>query len=118
MALTLKRLTDTTTLASASAAAVFTNPTGKKSYVKDIILHNSNSTIEAIKLYRVPDSAGSVGTADDNSNKFWQKSMDGYATAFIELPGQGMVLEDVNDTIQGITTTSSKVTISIDGGQE
>ena len=100
-----------------SAASVYTNPAATKSYVRLIIIHNTNSTAEVVQLYNVPDSTGSLGTAGD-TNKFYYESMAANATSIIDLGTPGLILEDTNDSIQAVTTTASKVTIQIMGGTE
>lgn len=116
MSFDYKRLAQITTIPS-SAGAIYTNPTGKKSYIRLIQLHNTNTTDELVKLYNVPNSTGSVGTAVA-TNKFYEYIMTPNETIQIEYAPPGLILEDVNDTIQAVTTTASKVTIEITGGQE
>jgi len=116
MATSYKRLTEITTVA-ASAASVYANPASTNSYVTLIVLHNTNTTSEAVKLWNVPDSGGSVGTAVD-ANRFWSDNLAAGETAFVEIPKIGLVLENTNDTIQAETDTASKVTIQIFGSQE
>lgn len=116
MAFEYKRLTEITTLGS-TASSVLANPSGKTSYIRLIIIHNTNTSTETVELYCVPDSSGSVGTAGD-SNKFFKKDLQANETYIIELAVPGIVLEDTNDTIQGKSTTAGEVTIQIYGGQE
>lgn len=110
------RIVEITTLPN-SAGAVFANPAGQKTYIRLVVLHNSNSTAEAVKLYNVPDNAGAVGTAGA-TNEFYSRSMAAGETVTMEFAIPGLVLEDENDTIQGVTTTASKVTIQAYGGKE
>lgn len=117
MAFNYKRLVDAVTIPN-SAGVIFTNTVGKTSYVKLITLHNSNSTPETVKIYRVPDNVGSVGAAGDNTNKVYEHALDAAELITIELAGPGWILEDTNDTIQATTTTASKVIVTIDGAQE
>lgn len=116
MSFDYKRLVPITTIPS-SVGVIYTNPTGKKSYVRLIQIHNTNTTIETVKLYNVPDSTGSVGTAGV-TNKFYEYGVSANETIQIEYAPPGLMLEDVNDTIQAVTTTASKVTIEITGGVE
>ena len=116
MAFTYSQLTPITTIAS-SAGAVYTNPSSKTSYVRSIILHNTNTSAEAVVLYNVPDNSGSVGTAAA-TNQFYKTSVAADTTVIIEFPVPGLVLSDTNDTIQATTTTASKVTIQISGATE
>lgn len=92
-----------------SAAAIYTNASGETSFVKSITLHNTNTSTETVEIYFVPDSGGAVGTAGV-SNQCYKLSVLSNETVQIEFPGPGIVLKGTNDTVQGKTTTSSKVT--------
>lgn len=116
MALTLKRLTEITQIAAA-AGSVFANPSSTKSYVRLIVIHNTNTTAETVELWNVPDNAGAVGTAAD-ANKMHKLSVPANETINFEFSGPGLVLEDENDTIQAKADTVSKVTIQLHGAQE
>jgi len=116
MAFTYAQLTPITTIAS-SAGAVYTNPSSKTSYIRGIIIHNTNTTAETVVLYNVPDNSGSVGTAAA-TNQFYKTDVAADTTVIIEFPVPGLVLSDTNDTIQATTTTASKVTIQISGATE
>lgn len=118
MAFDWQRLTEITYIAS-TAGAVLTNGSSQKTYVRLIIIHNNNTTVEQVKLYNVPDSSG-VGTAGD-ANIFFNVAVQPSETVVLGsdlLPVPGIILVDENDTIQAVTTTASKVTIQIYGGQE
>ena len=115
MALTLERLTEIVQIAD-SAGAVFTNPASTKSYVRLIVIHNTNTSTEIIELWNVPDDSG-VGTAAD-ANKMNKISVLTNDTVNLEFSGPGLVLVDENDSIQAKTTTASKVTIQIHGAKE
>lgn len=113
MAITRGRLADIQTIPS-TAGSLYANPTSTKSFVKGITLFNSNTTAEIVKLYQVPDSTGSLGTAAV-TNQFLEVSLASLETFVFEFPGDGAVLEDTNDAIFGVTTTASKVTVQIHG---
>jgi len=98
---------------ASSAGALYTNPSSTKTFIRGIMLHNTNTTAETVQLYWVPDSGGSVGTAAA-ANKFFKVILAADETLFIELPF-AIVLKDTNDTIQGVTTTASKVTFAVTG---
>lgn len=110
------RLADETTIPN-TAGAIVTNGSGETTYVRVITIHNSNTTAETVKIYRVPDVATVVGTAGV-TNKVFEQTFQPNETVMIEVPQPGWILEDENDTIQAVTDTASKVTISVDGGQE
>ena len=100
-----------------SAAAIFSNPVNKKSYIKGIVIHNGHSSSEDVFIYRVPDNAGAVGTAA-TTNEIFNQTLSAGQDYYLEFPDRGLILEDENDTIQGKTDTVSVVTIQITGGQE
>ena len=116
MAFAYSQLTPITTIAS-SVGAVYTNPSSKTSYIRSIVIHNTNTTAETVALHNVPDNSGSVGTAAA-TNQFYKTSVAADTTIIIEFPVPGISLSDVNDTIQASTTTASKVTIQISGATE
>jgi len=116
MSLSHARLAEIATL-GATAASVYANPASTTSYVTLIVLHNTNTVAEDVELWNVPDSSEALGTAAD-ANRFWADSIDINETVFIEIPKIGLVLEDKNDSIQGLADTASKVTIQVFGSQE
>jgi len=116
MAFDYSRLTEITTIA-VSAASVYANPADTKSYVRQLILHNGNTTNEDVILYNVPDNAAAVGTAGA-TNIFYKENMAANDTTILDFGAPGIILEDTNDTIQAVTDTASKVTIQIYGGVE
>lgn len=115
MARQYTRLADIAYVAS-SAGAVYTNSAAEKAYIKSIVLFNNNTTAETVKLYNVPDSGGSVGTAGV-SNQFAQVVLASKETLMFDLP-YPITLIDTNDTIQAETTTGSQVTIQILGDKD
>ena len=116
MALHRERLADIATLGS-SAAAICTNASGQKTFVKGYELHNTNTTTETVKLYKVPDASGAVGTAAA-ANRFLNISLAANETLIYVPPGYGHILSDTNDTIQGESTTASKVTVTLFGDRD
>ena len=121
MAFAYSRLTEITTIAAA-AGALYANPASTTTYIRSIIIHNTHTAAEDVILYNVPDGAGvpdptEVGTAGA-TNQFFKKSMQPNDIVMLEFPAPGLILEDENDTIQGVTDTASKVTIQIMGATE
>lgn len=112
MARQYTRLTNIQYVAS-SAGAIYTNPVSTKSYIKSLVLFNGNTSSETVKLYNVPDSTGSVGTAGA-SNQFAEIVLGSLETLMFDMP-YPVTLIDTNDTIQASTTTASKVTVQILG---
>lgn len=119
MSFTYKRLTDVITLATSAATTIpYTHTSAAlTTYVRLINIHNSATSGQAVTLYQVPDTAGSAGTAGP-TNAIYKETLAADDTAIIEYPIPGLMLTDLNDTIQGETDTASKVTITITGGQE
>lgn len=113
MTLQRTKLADIQYIAS-SAASLYSNSSGYTTYIKGVTIFNGNTTTEVVKLYYVPDSGGSVGTAGV-SNQCFEASIVAKETVIFEFPGLGIVLTDSNDSLQGVTTTASKVTIIIHG---
>ena len=112
MARQFTRLADIQYVAS-SAGSIYSNPASTKTYIKSFVLFNGNTTAETVKLYTVPDSAGSVGTAGV-SNQFAELVLGVAETLMFDLP-YPITIIDTNDSIQAVTTTASKVTVQILG---
>jgi hypothetical protein len=110
-----KNLVPITTLGT-FAGALFTNASGKTAYVRTIEIHNAHTSTVTVKLYRVPHNAGAVGAAAD-ANKFFEQELTPGQTVLYERQAPGMVVENENDTIQGLTDAGT-VTLSMDGGLE
>lgn len=100
---------------SDTAAAIYSKTVSGNTYVRSLILHNTNSTAEIVSIHAVPDNAGSAGTAAD-VNRMFNIELVADETSIIEFPYPGILLVDVGDTIQASTTTASKVTVQIYGG--
>jgi hypothetical protein len=113
MTITRGKLADIQTIPS-TVGSVYSNPSSTKTFVFGVTLFNSNTTAETVKLYMVPDSGGSLGTAAV-TNQFLEVSLASLETFVFEVPDDGIVLSDTNDSIQAVTTTASKVTIQIHG---
>lgn len=96
-----------------TAGSLYANPSSTKTLITGFTLFNGNTTSETVKLYNVPDSAAALGTAGAG-NQFLEITLVAKDTLFVEAPF-GMMLVDQNDSIQGSTTTASKVTVQIHG---
>ena len=116
MAFAYDRLVDVTTLPK-SVGILFDQPASQVTYIRFILLHNSNTTAEVVKLYDVPDNGGSVGSAGA-TNEFFGATLQPLETVMIEFPVPGKIIKDEHETIQGVTTTASKVTCTMYGGKE
>jgi hypothetical protein len=97
---------------ASTAGAIRTNSTTTE--IKAFIIHNTNTTAETVKLYNVPNSGGSVGTASDTTNIFFEREIATKETFIFDLP-YSLTLSAVNDTIQAVTDTANKVTVQILG---
>jgi hypothetical protein len=105
-----------TTIAT-SAGALITCGSSETIYIRTIIIHNGNTTTEVVRLYTVPNSGGSLGTAAV-TNLWLKEEMAAGKTRIIELAVPGIMLTSENDSIQGVTDTASKVTFQAYGGTE
>lgn len=101
---------------SNSAAAIYTNAASTKTYIKSLLLFNGNTTAETVKLYNVPNSGASAGTAGV-SNQFAEIVLAAAETLMFDLP-YPITIIDENDTIQASTTTASKVTVQLLGDKD
>jgi hypothetical protein len=115
MARLFTRLTDIQYVAN-TAGAIYTNAASTTSYIKSFVLYNNNTSTETVKLYNVPDSAASVGTAGD-ANQFAEIALAAKETLMFDLP-YPITIIDENDTIQAVTTTASKVTVQVLGDKD
>jgi len=115
MAMQRGKLADIQYVAS-STGSIYKNPTSTKTYVRGLVLFNGNTTAENVKLYNVPDSAGSVGTAGAG-NQFAELTLYPKETVILDFD-YPLVLTDTNDTMQASTTTASKVTVQIVGDKD
>jgi hypothetical protein len=97
---------------ASTAGAILTNSTTTE--IKAFILHNTNTTTETVKLYNVPNSTGSVGTASNTTNIFFEREIATKETFIFDVP-YPLTLLAVNDTIQAVTDTASKVTVQVLG---
>ena len=93
------------------------NAVGDKTYIRQIIVHNTGESAETVTLYRVPDDGGAVGAAS-LSNRLYNFDVEPNATYTIKLDTPGIILNDTNDTFQGVCSSEDVVVISIDGGRE
>lgn len=113
MAISRGKLAEIQTIPS-TAGSIYANPASTKTFIFGFTLFNSNTTAETVKLYMVPDSGGSLGTAAA-TNQFLEVSLASLETFVFEAPSDGIALADTNDAIFAVTTTASKVTVQIHG---
>ena len=113
MAIIRGKLADIQYIASA-AGSVYANPAATKTFIKGWTLFNVGANNETVKVYAVPDSTGTLGTAGD-SNQCFEVTLATKETLTFEIPGDGIALGDTNDSIQAVTTNGSSVTIILHG---
>ena len=91
------------------------------SYIKLIILHNTNISTENVQIYNVPGNGeGGVGIISNSSltnNKMYDIDLAPDETRILEFK-QPLVLSSHYDSIQAIATTANKVTVYIEGAIE
>ena len=115
MALQRTRLTPLAYI-PASVGVMYDNPASTTTFVKGVLLHNTNTTAETIEIHWVPSSGGAVGTAG-NATRLFKVQMDAGETLFLEMP-YSVVLVALHESIQMVTTTASKVNCAIAGDQD
>ena len=103
----LARLTAAGAQLGNAAAAVFTSPAGKKSQVGTIILHNTNTSVETVQLFDNGSTA---------AYRFLSISLAPGET-FEWSPKTPLCLAG-SEAIQGLSTTASKVNITLEGRSE
>jgi hypothetical protein len=107
-----------TTVGTLGANSLYDNPAATKTYVKTIIIFNSNTTAETVALYNVPANGTSKQAAIVPNHQFYEMVLNPKQTVMLEIAGQGLILETQNDSIQAITTTGNKVTFQAYGIKE
>ncbi len=99
-----------------TAGPIYANPAGTKTFVRGLILHNTNATTETVKVYLVPDAALALGTPA-TGNRILNISLAPNDTLIVEFP-YSHVLTDTNDSLQAVTTSASKVTVVVFGDKD
>lgn len=116
MAITAARLAEAVWVTNA-AAAVITNPAATRTYVQQIILHNTHTAAIEVQIWIVPDAGGAVGVAADQ-NKKYHLSIAADDTVTFDFGKPGIVLTDTNDTIQMQAGTTNLVNVNAYGFQQ
>ncbi len=106
--MTNKNLSPPTRL-TASAAALYTNSSGKPAKVTNAVFCNTSSTKATITIYHVPDG----DTADGDTTIISAQKIEGGET-YIAVDLIGMVIED-DGAIHGESDTASVITADISG---
>ena len=103
----IKQLNSAGAQFAASAAAIYTAPSGKAAEVAALILHNTNTSSETVKLYF-------RGTAA--ANRMFQAGLAANETLEFS-PKVPLVLQG-GEVLGGETTTVSKVNVIVLGREE
>lgn len=107
MALAKTSLSPIVSVTGVTTVGIYTNPANTKSYIKGFVLHNAGISSAFCKMYDVPNSAGSVGSASSN-NQFFSQFLNTGETTFLEYP-YPLTLANTNDSIRFYNSTSGQV---------
>lgn len=107
MALSKTSLSDIVSISGINTVGIYTNPSDTKTYIKAFVLHNAGISSAFCKLYQVPPSGGTVGTAG-SSTQFFSQYINAGETTFIEYP-YPLTIINTNDTIQFYNSISGQV---------
>ena len=77
----------------------------------------TNFSDTSVKMYAVPDSAGSLGKPSVTT-QFFQKSLVTNETYLIDCGVPGIVFADTNDSIQMWHLSQTTISYAIYGGEE
>jgi len=97
------------------AGSIYANPASTETFIKSIILHNNDTVTRTATLYNVPDNSGAVRTATV-AHQFFRQDLVPNETIILEFM-VGLSLSDTNDTIQGLASSASKITVQLLGGR-
>ena len=118
MALAKVGLGTVTRVAVGTTVTVYSVGSAKTSYIRSVIIHNLDSlNPSTVKIHIVPNSGGSVGTANSN-NQLAQLTIQPVDTYFFEL-AYPITLASDNDAIRvHNTSTTDAVNVLILGDKE
>lgn len=97
-----------------TAGSVYANPAATKTFIKGWTLFNVAVSSQTVKIFNVPDSGGSLGTAA-NENQCFEVVLAAKETLTFDVPGDGIALGDTNDSVQASSTNATSVTIILHG---
>ena len=107
MALSKTSLSNIVSITGVSTVGIYTNPVSTKSYIKAFVIHNAGVSSAFCRLYDVPNSGGSVGSASSN-NQFFSQYINPGETTFLEYP-YPLTLVNTNDSIRFYNSTANQV---------
>ena len=111
-----------------TATNIMTNPVGKKTYIRSIVLFNFHATLPAnIKLFMSPVDPTNPNEPRTTpllihqffgSNVVGETNIDPGQTIILEFPTPGIVMESSFDCMFAQSSLASSVTIHVYGGRE
>lgn len=104
--------TVTATAGGGSATTLYTNPSGTKTIITQIVLSSTNAAAQRVTVSLVDASGGSAGTEAAADRLISNLSIPAYDVIIKDVK---WVLEDANDTIQAFQETASAINIGIYG---
>lgn len=107
MALGKVELSTIISVTGVTTVGIYTNPSSTKSFIKGFVLHNAGVSSAFCKLYHIPNSGGSVGSASSN-NQFFSQYINAGETTFLEYP-YPLTISGTNDSIRFYNATSGQV---------
>lgn len=101
---------------SVAPTAMLINPVDYKTFIREIVLHNTGTTIETVRLYDVPPVAGALGTPN---LELRQLNISVPVNDTVHIPFQDCITLDVpNYAIFAECTTANKINIKFNGDKE
>jgi len=97
-----------------NASAIVTNSDRRKTIIKNIILHNIDTTND-YKVYLYIVKSGE--TASD-SKRFASPTVKAEDTAFVEISGDGLIMSSPGKSLQAKAEVADKITIHVMGEVE
>jgi hypothetical protein len=89
------------------------------SYIRSVVLHNTNTIDETVSLWVTGSSSlPAAGIALSSSARFYQEAIPTGNTRMIEFFQPGLMLTTHGERLVGGSTSGSKVTVMVFGGQE
>jgi hypothetical protein len=107
MALAKTSISPIVSVTGITTVGIYTNPSSTKSYLKAFVLHNAGVSSAFCRLYDVPSSSGSVGTASSN-NQFFSQFINPGETTFLEYP-YPLTLASTNHSIRFFNSIAGQV---------
>ena len=95
------------------ATTLITNPASTTTYIRSIVIHNSDNATRDVEIWLVPNG----GSAQD-SNRLYLQPVDAEDTVFLSFEPPGVVMSTAGDTLQAAASVGSVVTISAYGFEE